>query len=258
MFRFTHDFFKSVCGLDRMSCGVHDVMFLNAKSVGVCMKGWLKRQLILHGGLAGALAMGFVAGYSSQEGIDAYLTNVRCRDHPVEIGFFEDPAGLSLESRVNAHGRTEVYLVHESGVQSPVPHDVFEGRSWAVFEHGGNAVDCGVLDAYSSPIAHYCTVCEDDRVLSSIKDAIGCLEQYESLLPRVEHPQGAEQFYAAAAQASALLDESESLMASAYARVLSMREEDPSFPLMPDCARLYEKQSSRLRYAREQGVRSLD
>jgi len=223
------------------------------------MKSWLKRQLIVHGGLAGALAMGFFAGYSSHDAIDAKLTDVRCQGHPVEVGFFEDPAGLSLESQVNANGRSEVYLVHESGARAQIPHDVFSGRdSWSGVHEWSAELDCDVLGEYAQPIMHYCRVCNNDEIVHEIDEAILHLVDYESVLPIVERPQNADQFYDAAQRARVLLEQSESRMAAAYARVQSIRTNNPSFPIMPDCSSVYDQQQSRLRYAREQGVRLID
>jgi hypothetical protein len=64
-------------------------------------------------------------GYTHYQTIRRVEYNTTKRNVQVEQGYFPDPAGLSIETVINAAGRQEVYLFHkESEAKIPVYGDL--------------------------------------------------------------------------------------------------------------------------------------
>jgi len=63
-------------------------------------------------------------GYAQSDVLRRVEHNLLYKNTLVAEGFFKDPAGLHVETALNAQGSLEVYLVHSSGNRQPVLQDM--------------------------------------------------------------------------------------------------------------------------------------
>ncbi|MDO8660749.1 MAG: hypothetical protein Q7K43_02575 [Candidatus Woesearchaeota archaeon] len=75
-------------------------------------------------GVAGVALGAMYCGYSQADTLRRFEHNLLYKNTALAEGFFKDPAGLRVETALNAHGSLEVYLVHSSGSRQAVLQDM--------------------------------------------------------------------------------------------------------------------------------------
>ena len=86
--------------------------------------GLMREVLFSRIGIIGLTLAAAYWGYSHYSTIRRVEYNTTKRNIAVEQGYYPDPAGLCIDTPINANGCQEVYLLHkESGHRVPIQYD---------------------------------------------------------------------------------------------------------------------------------------